>query len=143
MGSKLFPSAAPEGDHKAAGFTLIEVVVALAVVAISLVAIGSLMGTTIRGTRSLEQHVALVETARAIETGLPDRNDLKVGNFSGELADHRWRVDVAPFAASFVDPRLATPWVPQTVIVSVRGPTGALVQIATVRLRRRTEGEKR
>jgi general secretion pathway protein I len=122
-----------------AGFTLIEVLIALAVLAISLTAIGSLMAASIRGTRSIDQHLALVETTRAIETGLPDRGGLAPGSLSGDLAGYRWRVDVAPFVARFVDPRVATPWVPQTVIVRVQSPTGSVMQIETVRLRRRTE----
>ena len=52
---------------RAAGFTLIEVLVALAVVAVSLSAIGSLIAATIRGARSVDAHLALIETARAID----------------------------------------------------------------------------
>jgi general secretion pathway protein I len=126
--------------HYAAGFTLIEVLIAIAVVAVSLTAIGSLMAASIRGTRSLEQHLALVETTRAIVTGLPSREELKLGNLSGNLADHRWRVDVTPFVANNVDPRLATPWVPQEVVIRVQSPGGPIMQVNTVRLRRRTDG---
>jgi general secretion pathway protein I len=125
--------------HRIAGFTLIEVLIALAVVSISLAAIGSLMATTLRTMRSIDQRVALVETARAIETGLPDRGEL-TGGLTGDLAGHRWRVDVSPFIANFVDPRLPTPWVPQTVVISVQSPGGAVLQVDTVRLRRRTGG---
>src|ERR1700739_1440188 len=39
-------------DHARAGFTLIEVVVALALVAVALTAIRALIATTIRGTRA-------------------------------------------------------------------------------------------
>src|SRR5262245_10165537 len=53
-----------------AGFTLIEVVVALALVAISLMAIGAVATTSAHGTRSLEQHLALVETARTVAATL-------------------------------------------------------------------------
>lgn len=130
----------PRKRRHAAGFTLIEVVVAIAVVAVSLSAIGSLMAASFRGTRSLEQHLALVETTRGIVTGLPTRNELKLGSFSGELANHRWRVDVMPFAANNVDPRLPTPWVPETVVIRVQSPGGAIMQVNTIRLRRRTDG---
>ena len=105
------------GRRNEAGFTLIEVLVALAVVAVSLTAIGSLVATNIRGTRALGQRLALVETTRAILTGLPDREQLVSGNLSGEFADHRWRVDVLPFMADFIDPRRPAPWMPQTVVV--------------------------
>jgi general secretion pathway protein I len=120
-----------------AGFTLIEVLVALTVVAITLSAIGSLVATTIRGARSVGGHLALTETARAILTGMPARNELNPGNFSGEVAGHRWRVDVLPFYADFVDPE-KTNWVPQTVVVRVQSPNGPILQLNTVSLRRRT-----
>ena len=117
------------------GFTLIEVLVALAVVAVTLSAIGSLVAVTVRGARSVGGRLALVETARAIMTGLPDRAELAPGSFSGEFAGHRWRVDVLPFYADFVDPR-KTDWTPQTVVVRVQSPSGPILQINTVRLRR-------
>ena len=117
------------------GFTLIEVLVALTVVAVTLSAIGSLVAVTIRGARSVGGHLALVETARSIMTGLPDRAELAPGSFSGEAAGHRWRVDVLPFYADFVDPQ-KTDWIPQTVVVRVQSPSGPILQINTVRLRR-------
>ena len=118
------------------GFTLIEVLVALSVVAVTLSAIGSLIAVTIRGARSVSGHLALVETARSIMTGLPDRGELGPGNFSGEAAGHRWRVDVLPFYADFVDPDKST-WIPQTVVVRVQSPSGPVLQLNTVRLRRK------
>jgi general secretion pathway protein I len=129
----------PAGKHGVAGFTLIEVLIALAIMSIALAAIGSLMASTVRAMRSIDQRFALVETARAIEAGLPDRNELS-GALSGDLAGHRWRVDVSPFVANFVDPRLPSPWVPQTVVVRVQSPGGAILQVNTIRLRRRTGG---
>jgi general secretion pathway protein I len=126
-------------DRSRAGFTLIEVVVALALVAVALTAIGSLIATTIRGTRALDQHLSLAETARAVEAALPSRDALPAGSSSGEMAGHRWRLDVLPFRASFVDPRLPSPWVPQTVVITVRAPDGPVLQISTVRLQRRAE----
>jgi general secretion pathway protein I len=119
------------------GFTLIEVLVALSVVAISLSAIGSLVAVTVRGARAVGGHLALVETARTIITGLPDRGELAPGEFSGEAAGHRWRVDVLPFYADFIDPE-KTSWIPQTVVVRVQSPAGPILQVNTVRLRRGT-----
>ena len=127
----------PFRDHARAGFTLIEVVVALALIAVALTAIGSLIATTTRGTRSLDQHLSLAETARAVEAALPDRDHLPADGISGEMAGHRWRIDVLPFRASFVDPRLPSPFMPQTVVITVRAPDGPVLQIHTVRLTRR------
>ena len=130
------PSTKLQSRDTSAGFTLIEVLVALAVLAVSLTAIGSLVATNIRATRALDQRLALVMTARAILTGLPDREELAVRNSSGEIAGHRWRLDLLPFVADFVDPRRVTPWVPQAIVLRVQSPTGQVLRVDTVRLRR-------
>ena len=99
----------------------------------------TLVGATTRSglmTRPLfNAHLALVETARGIVTGLPERNDIAPGSLSGESAGYRWRVDVLPFHADFIDPDAA--WLPQTVVVRVQSPAGKILQLNTVRLRRK------
>jgi general secretion pathway protein I len=123
-----------------AGFTLIEVLVALSVVAVSLVAIGSLIASTVRGVRTIDRHLALTETARAVMTALPSREELVPGSQSGELADHRWRVDVLPFPIDDPETRAQARWIPQTVIVRVQSPQGGILQLNTVRLKHRIGG---
>jgi general secretion pathway protein I len=120
-----------------AGFTLVEVLVALSVVAVSLAAIGSLIAVTTRAARSVGGHLDLIETTRTIFTGLPDRSQLVPGNLAGEIGGHRWRVDVLPFYADFVDPQVGN-WIPQTVVLRVQSPAGPILQVNTVRLRPRT-----
>jgi general secretion pathway protein I len=122
------------------GFTLIEVVVALAVIAVVLTAIGSLIAASVRGARALDYHLTLVETARAIETGLPDRADLKPGTLAGEVSGQRWRVDVRPLPAVEVETQKPTPWIPQSVVITVQSPGGSILQVNTVRLRPRPKG---
>jgi general secretion pathway protein I len=117
------------------GFTLIEVLVALAVVAASLAAIGSLIATSVRGVRAVEQHVALVERARAIMAALPRRDELAIGQAAGESGGYRWQVTVLPYPAGQVG--AASPWVPRTVVTTVRSRSGAALQLHTVRLVRR------
>jgi len=70
---------------------------------------------------------------------LPQREQLASGELSGERAGHFWRVGVLPFAAGGIDPDLPSPWMPQTVVVTVRSPTGANFQVATVRLQPRAK----
>jgi len=120
-----------------AGFTIIEVLVALAIVAASLASIGALIATSARGSRVLERHAELIATVRAVASALPKREQLAAGGFAGELAGHAYRVSVSPFAAPGIDPESSSPWMPQTVVMTVRSPTGAEFQLGTVRLRRR------
>jgi general secretion pathway protein I len=133
----LFRTTPRERRRAEAGFTLVEVLVAIGIIAVALAAIGSLVATNVRGTRSIDTHLTLVETGRAIMTGLPDRNELAPGSFSGAVGDHRWRADVVPFVAPNVDPRVVSPWVPQRVVVRVQSPAGLILQLETIRLRRR------
>jgi general secretion pathway protein I len=134
----LFPTIPARTDCRDAGFTIIEVLIALAIVAVSIVAIGSLMATNVRGVRSLEQHVALMQTARTVMTaGLPSRADLQPGISSGQIDDYRWTVDVMPLGGDWAVPDADSPWVPELVRVRVRSPTGAVSDIRTVRLMRK------
>jgi general secretion pathway protein I len=121
-----------------AGFTLIEVVVTLAVIAAILASVGSLVSVAVRGTRALDDHLVLVETARAIEVGLPDRDNLRVGTLSGERSGQRWRVDVSPMPVA--DLQSPTPWIPLTATITVQSPGGTRLQVTTVRLGRRPPG---
>ena len=127
--------ATPTERRNSAGFTIIEALVALAVVAASLAAIGAVIATSVRGVRSLEQRVALVETTRAVASGLPKRDELAAGGFTGEAMGHRWRVDVTPLsAAAGPTAKNKAAWLPQLVTITVRSPSGATLQVDTVRL---------
>ena len=122
-------------DRREAGFTLIEVLIALALVAVSMVAIGSLMATNARGVRSLEAHVALMQTARTVmTTGIPPRADLSSGTSSGQIENYRWTIDVSPLGGGWTVPDANVPWAPELVRVRVKSPTGAVSDIRTVRL---------
>jgi general secretion pathway protein I len=118
-----------------AGFTLIEALVALAIVAVVLGSIGSVIATTVKGTRSIDQRLALTGTAETLLAALPGRLMLKPGRQSGETAGHRWRVDVSPLKmAAESDAPQTGRFVPLAVSMQVQAPGGPLMQITTVRL---------
>jgi general secretion pathway protein I len=118
------------------GFTLIEVVVAIAVLAVVLGAIGGAVGTTVKALRSVDRQLPLLETAQSLMAALPDRTALRPGAQSGTTGAVQWRIDVAPLdgvVARSGAPQSAK-WVPLLVTVSVQDRDGPPVRLDTIRL---------
>ena len=117
-----------------AGFTLLEALVALAVMGAGLSAVGSLASSSLHAGLYAERHLAEIETARKIIAGMPSREALPVGRLTGAIDAHDWRINStligAPAAVG------DTLWTPQRIEVSVRSPSGAMLKIDTIRLRR-------
>ena len=123
-----------------AGFTIIEVLIALAVIAVCLAAIGTVVGVTSRGVRTLEQRVALVEVARSVAASLPPHSTRAVVPGIGEILGYRWQVNLAPWVGGDVVEQPNSPWSPQTVTIRVQSPSGAVLALQTVRLQRKPGG---
>jgi general secretion pathway protein I len=129
-----------------AGFTLIEVLVAIAVLAIVLGAIGGVVGNTVRTIHSVDRRLPLLETAQGLIASLPTRDALQPGTQSGTSGDFRWRIDavllnsnvpdnaaaVLSTAATGAAPKVS--WVPLAITVRVQGGEGPPVRLDTVRL---------
>jgi general secretion pathway protein I len=135
-----------------AGFTLIEVLVAIAVLAVVLGAIGAVVGNTVRTIRSVDRRLPLLETAQSLIASLPTRDALQPGTQSGTSGDFRWRIDavllnrnvpdnaaaVLSTAATGAPPKVS--WVPLAITVRVQGGEGPPVRLDTVRLIPRPPG---
>ena len=122
------------GSRGNAGFTLIEALVALAIIAAVLSSIGAVIAATVKGTRSIDQRLALTGAAETLLAAMPPRNLLKPGRQSGELAGHRWRIDVAPLNLAAQDVPQTSPFVPLAVNMRLQAPGGPAIQLTTVRL---------
>ena len=121
------------------GFTVIEAVVALAVVAIVLASIGTVVAANLRGARGLEEHVALMQVARLIAAELPRQGEPLPDVLSGDVSGYRWQLRLSPF---FDSDQLApddSRFVPERVELQVQSPSGATVALETVRLQNRSE----
>jgi general secretion pathway protein I len=116
------------------------VLIALAIVAVSIVAIGSVVSTNARGVRALENHVALIQSAQTVlATAIPPRKDLAPGAISGQLHEFRWQVDIGPVGGDWLVKDADVDWIPELVKVRVRSPSGATVDLETVRLMHRPQ----
>lgn len=117
----------------AAGFTLIEALVALAIIAVVLGTIGSVIAVTTKGTRSIDQRLALAGTAETLLADLPVRGLLKPGRQTGQLAGSHWRVDIAPMNVAGGDPATDR-FVPLAVNLRLQRADGSTIQVTTVKL---------
>ncbi len=134
----MFPATSPSTERRDAGFTILEVLVALALVAVVIVAIGSVMAGNVRGVRALDRHVALMQATRAaMATAIPQRDQLFQGTSSGQADGYRWTVDVSPLGGEWTVLNSEIAWVPELVRLRVRSPSGAVSDIRTVRLMKR------
>jgi general secretion pathway protein I len=115
---------------------MIEVVVALALVSIVLAAIGSLVASNVRGARQLEQHVALMQIARMVASGLPHGGQPLNSELAGKISGYRWQMRISPFLdeGGLV---AGSQFIPQRVELRVQSPSGAMVSLETVRLQNR------
>jgi len=127
----------PPTEDREGGFSLIEVLIALAIVAVSLVAIGAVVATNVRGVGVLERHAALIAAEQAgLATAIPDRDHLAPGTVDGGTGADRWRVQVAPLGAGWDVAAGKAGWVPELVTLRLRAASGAIVELHTVRLAR-------
>ena len=108
---------------------------ALAIIAAVLSSISAVIATTVKGTRAIDQRLALAGSAETLLATLPTRDLLKPGRQSGELAGHRWRIDVAPMnVPDASDASQARRFVPLAVTMRMQASGGPAIQITTVRL---------
>jgi general secretion pathway protein I len=132
-----FDTRPPRGSS---GFTLIEVLVAIAVLAVVLGAIGAVVGNTVRTIRSVDRRLPLLETAQSLIASLPTRDALQPGTQSGTSGEFRWRIDAVLLNRNVPDDAKAAKWVPLAITVRVQGSEGPPVRLDTVRLIPRPQG---
>ncbi len=123
-----------------AGFTLIEVLVAIAVLAVVLGAIGAVVGNTVRAIRSVDRRLPLLETAQSLIASLPTRDALQPGMQTGTSGEFRWRIDAVLFNRNVPDDAKEAKWMPLAITVRVQGSEGPPLRLDTVRLIPRPPG---
>lgn len=121
-----------------AGFTLIEQLVVIAVIAVSLAAIGSLMSSSSRGASRLEQRVSLLQaTNNLLFDAMSSRDGLTDPRLGGAAWGHRWRMRLSPVQEDIgLELRENARWVPMREELVVQSPSGTSMRLQTVRLQR-------
>lgn len=124
-------------DQGQAGFTLIEVLVALTIVSVSIIAIGAVVSRNAASVRKLEQHVTLVTDMRlALATALADRSRLQPGVSDQRSGSGSVVLQIRPLGGDWNEPAGQTGWIPEAVTLRVKTGSGAIADVQTVRLAR-------
>lgn len=118
----------------ATGFTLLEALVALAILGAVLGVIGSAVATTIRGIRNADMRLMMNETGHVLLASIPRRDRLNVGTQTGELGEFRWRMDVRAMPLSVNAGEAAATWQTLAIDLKLRHARGAALQMQTYRL---------
>jgi hypothetical protein len=117
------------------GFTLFEALIALAVMAAGLAAIGKLGFTTVSAARRVETRFFLTAAARKAFAALPDRAALADGRMEGAIDGAAFRLEASPYAFAVPDAPGGARWAPEALRLAVADPSGARIVVDTVRLR--------
>jgi prepilin-type N-terminal cleavage/methylation domain-containing protein len=112
-----------------AGFTLLEVLVALAVTGFLLASIGSLAASSIRGTWEIESRLTSRATAQAVLATFPEGRPLKA-RYGGQSNSATWTLRVLPYPFSERDDN----WEARELIVEVQPRRGAPFTLNAIRL---------
>ena len=146
------PATQPRRERQA-GFTLLEVLVALALLASAMAAIGSLASVGRRASWIEGERAELAQVARRLVNEMTDR--AFAGPVTGEADGYTWRIEAkmigpVPVPTAPAEPSASAPsaqfpfgrpgqpqqvaWVPFRIVLRVTGPGGAIAEIVTVRL---------
>lgn len=127
------PDRSPPPDG---GFTLIEVVAALAILAVVLGMAYRILGDGLGGVRRAEDRAAALAVAEARLAALGVEEPLVPGERTGVTAGHAWRIIVVPRRDPPFDGLEGRGLAALRIDVTVGDPSGGDVHMTTTRLAR-------
>ncbi len=123
--------ASAVSDH--AGFTLLEVLIAFAVLSMTLIAAYQLLGTGLRGSERAERATLALLAAESKLAEIAGSAPLRAGRSGGALGDgYRWRAEIRRHRAA--EPDTALPVAAYEVSVTVSWGAAGSVTLDTLRL---------
>jgi Tfp pilus assembly protein FimT len=129
----------------AAGFVLVEVLVALGVAAILLVALMRAFATIWAGIGVVREEAEAMLIARSLLYAATPRSNMVEGVQNGSTGRYGWTVSIskapqaapaAPAAATETEADAVQPWTAFIVAINVKAPNGRSTSLETIRLAR-------
>ena len=126
----------PTDNCRAAGFTLLEALIALAAAGAIIAALAPPFGANARNARMSESRIALAAAERSLLDILPARDKLANGEARGVLNGVDWRMRVTSIPRVIEEGQQQSPWSAYAIVVDFTTRDGLTSRLQTVRLGR-------
>ena len=134
--SKPQPSAKHPRANGSAGFTLLEALIAIVILALSLGALLQLYGTGLRGIATIDNNLRARLLAQSVMAEVSYDRRLQPGRLQGRLDQFAWTLSITPFDDGDPAPQLPGPWTLHRLALTVSWPQGRRIELQTLRMLR-------
>jgi general secretion pathway protein I len=128
------PRCAPPNAGRDAGFSLIEVLVAITVLAVTASVFYPAYSGALRGLRQTEGHVVAAQLASSLIEEQTRLATLKPGRLQGRDGNYRWQLAIGPAPEGLAPPLTAGGWMLYEVAVVVDWPLRRRYTLTAFRL---------
>jgi general secretion pathway protein I len=125
----------PQGNGSA-GFTLLEALIAIVILALSLSALLQLYSTGLRGVANIDDHLRARLLAQSVMAEMSHDRRLRPGRLQGRLDKFAWTLSITPFDEGQSAPQQPGPWTLHRLALTVTWPQGRRMELQTLRLLR-------
>ena len=132
--SKPHPSKKSHRAGRSAGFTLLEALIAIVILALSLSALLQLYSTGLRGVANIDDHLRARLLAQSVMAEMSYDRRLRPGRLQGRADQFAWTLSVTPFDDGQPAPQQPGPWTLHRLALTVTWPQGRRIELQTLRL---------
>ena len=118
----------------AAGFTLLEALIAIVILALSLSALLQAYGSGLRGVAKIDDHLRARLLAQSVMAELSHDRRLRPGSVQGRQDQFVWTLSVTRFDDGEPPPQQPNPWTLHRLALTVTWPQGRRIELQTLRM---------